>query len=129
MRAMLTIGLLVLAGCVDALDTPVAPVIDEIRPVAARPGGALTLIGRNFGRQGPSDMALMGGVEAEVLSWDDRSVRLRAPRDGRRGVVPVVIRTEGKISRAVDFEILSGAPPMSDDMGADATIEAGTDAP
>lgn len=135
MRSLLLIGMLALSGCVDDLDTIVAPVIDEIRPTAAAPGGTLTIIGRNFGRQGPFDTALMGGVEAEVLSWDDSSVRLVAPRDGRRGVVPVVIRTEGRVSRPADFEILSHTPPTDarpmDDAGdafTDASMDAGPDA-
>lgn len=132
MRSLLLIGLLALPGCVDDLDPVAAPVIDEIRPTAAAPGGAVTIIGRNFGAQGPFDDAFMGGVAAEVLRWDDRAIRLRAPQDGRRGVVPVVVRTEGHVSRPSAFEILPDAPGAGLDAGVDgdagAIEDAGLDA-
>lgn len=103
-----------LPGCEDVLDGTVAPSIEAIRPATAQPGGAITLIGTHFGQRGPFDGAFIGGVEAEVLDWQDRAVRLRVPADDRWGMLPVVVRTEGRVSRPASLEIVAPPGVLSD---------------
>jgi hypothetical protein len=115
-----------LPGCEDVLDGTVAPTIQTIRPAVAQPGGAVTLIGTHFGQQGPFDAAYVGGIEADVIEWRDLAVRLRVPDDERRGVLPVVLRTDGRVSRPMSIEIVD--PPGADMQADGGMVDMGVDA-
>lgn len=110
-----------MGACSDDLDDGIAPLIEEVRPAIAAPGGTITLVGRRFGLQGPFDAVYLGGAEAEISTWDDRSIRLVVPDDGRIGQLDVVVKTEGLISRPVPFEIVVRQPDG-------AVVDAGIDA-
>lgn len=114
-----------LGACSDDLDDGIAPLVEEIRPTVAAPGGTITLVGRRFGLQGPLDAVYLGGEPAEIATWTDRSIRVVVPDDGRRGQLGVVVKTEGLISRPVPFEIVGQRDADVTDAGIDGALDGG----
>ncbi len=93
------------AGCFDdARSVGRAPVIEEARPAAARPGQRVTLIGLNFGLPGPADGVTLGGAPARVESWADRAVLVTVPAM-QPGTFDLVVRNGDRVSAPLPFEV------------------------
>ncbi len=85
-----------------------APVIEDARPAAARPGQRVTLVGRNFGLPGPLDRVTLGGADVAVESWADRALLVTVPALGP-GVFDFVVRNGDRVSGPLPFEVRGAA--------------------
>ncbi|MEZ4432456.1 MAG: IPT/TIG domain-containing protein [bacterium] len=101
-------------GCEDPLVEGRAPLIEDVRPAAAPPEVAVTLVGRRFGLRGDRDRVWLGGVELAVESWTDTAVLVRVPARPP-GLADLVVRSGPWVSAPYPFEVL--APMAPDDVG------------
>lgn len=100
---------LTLLACEDPHVDGRAPIIDEVRPAAAAPGAAVTLVGRRFGLRGERDRVFVGALEAPVESWTDSAVLVRVPTSVA-GLTELVVRVGPWVSPPHPFEVLAPGP-------------------
>ncbi len=100
---------LALLACEDPHVDGRAPIIDAVRPAAAAPGAAVTVVGRRFGLRGERDRVFVGGLDTTVESWTDSAVLVRVPT-GVAGLTELVIRAGPWVSPPHPFEVLAPGP-------------------
>ena len=61
--------------------TYMKPFLEELNPVSGVPGDEVTLKGKYFGERGLGDGVRFGASWAEVLTWTDEEIVVRAPED------------------------------------------------
>ena len=61
--------------------TYMKPFLEELNPVTGVPGDEVTLKGKYFGERGLGDGVRFGASWAEVLTWTDEEIVVRAPED------------------------------------------------
>ncbi len=102
----------------------VDPVIAACVPAAAAPGGLVEVRGVRFCGEDPDEDALADGqcaddpgglafigeadtgLQAEVMSWRDRSIELRVPETAAIGKTVIRVRRGDVLSNPIDFEVL-----------------------
>ena len=88
-----------LAGCADKV-----PVIDSIEPRIGRMGEALTIHGKNFGKEQNESFITIAGVQptqSSYISWEDSRIILTVPEFAEPGLI--YIHREGRASNPALF--------------------------
>lgn len=113
----LGVAALGLAACAPA----VGPSVDRVEPSQAAHGATVTVYGEDFcgdGRaagDGTCTTLPPGGVtfglelpaaRAEVVSWDDGTIRVTVPDAAPAGATDIVVTVDGRSSNAADFTVL-----------------------
>lgn len=107
MRALRRILVFSLILSTFACSDPTDPWIEAIVPSSGASGDVVDVVGERFG--GVDRGVTFGGVNAEILFWNDQRVRVRVP-EGLQGLTIVVVMIDGRPSNAVDFTVSSASP-------------------
>ncbi len=121
---LISLPLIFLLGCDPELsEDGLAPRVTELRPQAVTPDAPLTILGFNFGIQGPQDGAFLGGQGLVVESWSNETLLVRLPAEHPLGTFLLVIRSGARTSEPVPLEVRRSSRDQMGDAGADAAAE------
>jgi hypothetical protein len=72
----------------------VIPQITKLDPATAKAGDTVVVNGYCFGvNQSPKGAVTVGGIDAKIVSWSDKSISIKVPDDAKTGSQPVIVTT------------------------------------